>query len=135
MDSSRPKHYRALRDGPEAALQYRVEKHLLDLFPNKGRLVWTAGSVPLGAGCTDIILTACLPQIVALNEAHADSHALLAYLRAGGRAKAATISPRCQLKPRSVLNSLSALVESGIVIKRRDIYWLSSHWRSIFSEV
>src|SRR5690242_13480858 len=95
MHHIEPVHYRSLRAGPEATLQRAVEGRLLSLFPHvEDRLLWTAGSVPLGAGRPDIVLTACEPQVIALTDVDITSRSLLAYLRAVGRARSETISAR-----------------------------------------
>jgi hypothetical protein len=135
MAAAAPTHYRRMRAGPEATLQASVVNRLHDLFPQQGRLVWTAGSPQIGAGCPDIVLTAYEPHVVALTDVHLSEHALLAYLHAVRRARAETISARLQRSPRALERSLSALVESKIIIVDHGAYALSDDWRSILPEV
>jgi hypothetical protein len=135
MSIAQPVQYGHLRAGPEAALQRCVESSLHSLFPQRDRLVWTAGSVPLGAGRPDIVLTACAPQIVALTDVDLKEHALLAYLRAVGRARPDTISARLGRSLKAVKRSLSSLVEANIIIFDRGNYALSDGWRSILPEI
>jgi len=112
-----------------------VEGQLLSLFPQENRLFWTAGSVPLGAGRPDIVLTTCEPQIMALTDVDVTSRAMLAYLRAVGRARSETISARLGKSLRAVERNLSSLVEANIVIVDRGSYVLSEDWRAVLPEI
>lgn len=135
MTSIEPLQFRPLRPGPEAVLQRAVESRLGTLFPQEDRLVWTAGSVPLGAGRPDILLTSCEPQVLALTDTDIKAHTLLAYLRAVGRARPNTISARLGQSLRAVERNLSALVDSNIVIFDRGGYALAEGWRAVLPEV
>ena len=135
MQTVEPVQYRPLRAGPEATLQHAVEGRLLSLFPQEDRLLWTAGSVPLGAGCPDIVLTSCEPQIIALTEVDVSSRAMLAYLRTVGRARSETISVRLGKSLKAVVRSLSSLVEANILIMDRGNYALSEDWRAVLPEI
>jgi hypothetical protein len=130
-----PVQYRPLRAGPEATLQRAVEGRLLSLFPQENRIFWTAGSVPLGAGRPDIVLTTCEPQIMALTDVDVTLHAMLAYLRVVGRARSETISARLGKSLRAVERNLSSLVEANIVIVDRGSYTLSEDWRAVLPEI
>jgi len=127
--------YRPLRVGPEATLQHAVEGQLHALFPQENRLLWTAGSIPLGAGRPDIIVTACEPQILALTDIDVSAREMLAYLRAVGRARSETISVRLNKSPRSVERSLVSLLEAKILIVDRGTYALSADWRDVLPEI
>lgn len=135
MQTVEPVQYRPLRAGPEATLQHAVEGQLLSLFPQENRLLWTAGSVPLGAGRPDIVLTACEPQIIALTNVDVTSRAMLAYLRAVGRARSDTISARLGKSLRAVERNLASLIEANIIIVNRGSYSLSVDWRAVLPEI
>jgi hypothetical protein len=135
MQQIAPVQFRPLRAGPEATLQRAVEGRLLSLFPQENRLLWTAGSVPLGAGRPDIVLTACEPQILALTDVDITSRAMLAYLRAVGRARSETISARLGKSLKAVERTLSSLVEADIIIVDRGSYTLSEEWRAVLPEI
>lgn len=135
MQAVEPVQYRHLRAGPETTLQRAVEGRLLSLFPQENRLLWTAGSVPLGAGRPDIVLTACEPQVIALTDVDVTSRALLAYLRAAGRARSETICVRLGKSLRVVERSLSSLVEANIIIVDRGSYAVSEDWRAVLPEI
>ncbi len=135
MQTVEPVQYRPLRAGPEATLQRAVEGRLLSLFPQQDRLLWTAGSVPLGAGRPDIVLTACEPQVMALSDVDVTSRAMMAYLRAVGRARSETISARLGKSLKSIERSLSSLVEADIIIVDRGSYALSDGWRAVLPEI
>lgn len=135
MQTTHTVQYRPLRKGPEATLQRAVEGQLLSLFPQRNRLFWTAGSVPVGAGRPDIVLTACEPQITALTDVDVTSRELLAYLRAVGRARSATISARLGKSLKSVERTLSSLIEAKIIILDRGSYSLTDDWRAVLPEI
>lgn len=127
--------YGTLKKGPEAPLQRAVEVRLLDLFPQQDRLVWRAGSAPVGAGKPDIILAGCAPQVVALDHNDARARALLAYLRMARKAKLATMSSRLGYDESSVRRSIDGLVQAGIVLSEDDSYVMSAPWRSVLPEI
>jgi hypothetical protein len=135
MQAVEPVQYRHLRAGPETTLQRAVEGRLLSLFPQGNRLLWTAGSVPLGAGRPDIVLTACEPQVMALTDVDVTSRTMLAYLRAVGHARSETISARLGKSLKVVERSLSSLVEANIVIVDGGSYALSEDWRAVLPEI
>lgn len=135
MQTVEPVQYRPLRAGPEAILQRAVEGRLLSLFPQQDRLLWTAGSVPLGAGRPDIVLTACEPQVMALSDVDVTSRSMMAYLRAVGRARSETISARLGKSLKSVERGLSSLIEADIIIVDRGSYALSDGWRAVLPEI
>lgn len=135
MQAVEPVQYRPLRAGPEATLQHAVEGRLPSLFPQENRILWMAGSVPLGAGRPDIVLTACEPQITALTHVDVTSRAMLAYLRAVGRARSDTISARLGQDLKAVERNLSSLIEANIVIVDRGSYVLRGDWRAVLPEI
>lgn len=135
MHASEMIQYGSLRQGPEAPLQHAVEVQLLDLFPQQDRLVWRAGSAPVGAGKPDIILAGCAPEVVALDHKDARAKALLAYLRMARKAKLATMSTRLGYDTNSVRKSIEGLVASKIVLSENDSFKLSEPWKSVLPEI
>jgi len=135
MQTTHTVQYRPLRKGPEATLQRAVEGQLLSLFPQTDRLFWTAGSVSVGAGRPDIVLTAYEPQVAALTHVDITSREFLAYLRAVGRARSATISARLGRSLKSVERTLSSLIEAKIIIMDGGSYALTDDWRAVLPEI
>ena len=135
MMSVGPFQYRHLRAGPEADLQRAVEGQLLSLFPQDQRLLWTAGSIPIGAGRPDILLTACEPHVLALTDVDVASRDMLAYLRLVGRARPETISTRLGKSLRVVQRMLVSLVDANIVALDQGSYVLRKSWRAVLPEV
>jgi hypothetical protein len=127
--------YGSLKQGPEAPLQHAVEGRLLDLFPQQGRLVWRAGSAPVGAGKPDIILAGCAPEVVALDYKDARAKALLAYLRMAHKAKLTTMSARLGYDANSVKKSIEGLVESKIVFSENGTFKMSEPWKAVLPEI
>jgi len=104
-----------LRPGPEAALQARIELALPTLFDLQGWLVWTGGSVPVGAGQPDLLIAKCHASISKLGAIRSTSHLLLGYLRAVGCASPGTISVRLGRSDRYVSELIDELSQEGIV--------------------
>lgn len=127
--------FRPLRAGPEAILQKQVEDTLPDLFPQTDRLVWTASSVPIGAGRPDIVVTTYNPEVVVLSDVDIEAHSVLAYLRAAGRARPDTISVRIGRNLKRVEKSLSLLAEANVIIVDNGAYSVSAGWRMVLPEV
>ncbi|UGY04327.1 hypothetical protein [Bradyrhizobium quebecense] len=127
--------YGSLKQGPEAPLQHAVEGQLLDLFPQQDRLVWRAGSAPIGAGKPDIILAGCAPEVVALDHKDVRAKALLAYLRMARKAKLSTMAERLGYDANSVKRSIEGLLESKIVLSENDSFRMSDPWKSVLPEI
>lgn len=127
--------YRALRAGPETTLQRQVEHNLPDLFQHSDRLVWTASSVPIGAGRPDIVVATYNPEVVVLSDVDVEANSVLAYLRAVGRARSETISARLGRNLKRIEKSLSLLADANVIIVDRGAYSLSAGWREVLPEV
>ena len=103
--------FRPRRQGPECAIEDRVIAHLPTLFESE-RPVWIAGSVPLGAGMPDLILTTYQALVARLAGAGAVDTNILAYLRVVARARPHTIATRLRLSPRVAEQRIAALSEA-----------------------
>jgi hypothetical protein len=107
--------YGNLRPGPEATMQTHVESALHLLFDLQGWLVWTGGSVPVGAGQPDLLLAKCQASISKLGAIPSMPQALLGYLRAVGSARPETISMRLGCSDRCVGKLIDDLIQKGVV--------------------
>jgi hypothetical protein len=123
------------RPGPEADLQAQLEAGLHTLFNTEGELVWTGGSVPVGAGQPDIILAKCQQNISGLGSVRGASHVLLGYLRAVGYATPTTISQRIGRSDRQVAYLIDDLTSAGILESKIKGVMLSHDWRDVLKDV
>ena len=103
--------FRTRRQGPECAIEDRVIEQLPALFESE-LPVWIAGSVPLGAGMPDLILTTYQALVARLAGAGAVETNILAYLRVVHRARPHTIATRLRLSPRTANRRIAALSEA-----------------------
>ena len=103
--------FRPRRHGPESTIEDSVIRHL-PLFFETQHPMWTAGSVPLGAGFPDLIHAAYHTLVTDLAEAEAVDTNILAYLRAVGRARPDTIATRLQLPLRRTERRVRMLLEA-----------------------
>ena len=128
--------YGQLRDGPEATLQAHIESSLHSLFDLQGWLVWTGGSVPVGAGQPDLLLAKCNASISKLGAIRGAQHIVLGYLRAVGSATPKTISQRLGRSNSYVSGVLAELSREGIVKSNaRGSVCLASDCRDILRDV
>ena len=74
--------------------------------------VWIAGSVPLGAGMPDLIVTTYQALVARLAGVGAVETSILAYLRVVGRARPHTIATRLRLSPKVAEQRIAALSEA-----------------------
>ena len=103
--------FRTRRQGPECAIEDRIIEQLPALFESE-LPVWIAGSVPLGAGMPDLILTTYQALVARLAGAGAVETNILAYLRVVRRARPHTIATRLRLSPRTANQRIAALSEA-----------------------
>jgi hypothetical protein len=128
--------YGQLRDGPEATLQAHIESSLHSLFDLQGWLVWTGGSVPVGAGQPDLLFAKCNASISKLGAIRDAQHVVLGYLRAVGNATPETISRRLGRSNNYVNGLLAELSREGIVKSNaRGSVCLASDCRDILRDV
>jgi hypothetical protein len=128
--------YGTLRDGPEAALQAHIESALHSIFDLQGWLVWTGGSVPVGAGQPDLLLAKCHTSISKLGAIRGAPHVMLGYLRAVGSATPKTISERLGRPNSYVIKLISELSRKGIVQSNaRGSVCLASDCRDVLKDV
>lgn len=128
-------YFRPRRPGPEAVIENAVAKQIPNLFPSNAHQLWTAGSVPIGAGMPDLVVVSCEPQVFALAQVEMPNAQILAYLRAVGRARLDTITDRMG-KPRElILRYLNGLVEVEAVSNESETFSLLPTWREILPEI
>jgi hypothetical protein len=128
-------YFRQRRPGPESAIEDAVARQIPSLFARQGFPLWTAGSVPLGAGRPDLVAISYEPMVVALARVEAPNHDLLVYLHGVRRAHSQTIAHRIGGPYREIGARLDRLAEVGIVDREADTFWLSPRWRRILREV
>lgn len=133
--STTPRHFRQLRQGPEAELQHAVSEKLNELFPRSTEPVWVGGSVPLGAGLPDIVRAVYEPELTGLVDADQFTLAVIAYLRAAGRARVETVSTRVGKSVNLVEQQLLYLERARIVAADGHSYSLTETWKNILIEV
>jgi hypothetical protein len=128
-------YFRPRRPGPEAVIENAVARSIPELFPSETRPVWTAGSVPIGAGMPDLVIVSCEPQVFALTKIEMPTTHILAYLRAVGRARLETITSRIRRPREVIIRCLNGLVEVEAVSSRSETFSLAPAWRDILPEI
>lgn len=128
-------YFRQQRQGPETAIEKAVIGQIPDLFPAGDRPMWTAGSVPIGAGQPDLVVVTCEPAVFALAQVEIPSDEILAYLRAVRSAKLSTIEERVPRPRRVIIRCLDYLVEAEAVSEGSGKFTLAHAWREILPEI
>lgn len=129
------KYFRTRRLGPEAVIENAVANRVTDLFQSGDHPLWTAGSLPIGAGMPDLVIVSWDPQVFALAHVEMPTAHILAYLRTVSRASLNTISNRMARPRELILRCLNGLVEVEAVSSNSDIFSLSPIWREILPEI
>jgi hypothetical protein len=127
--------FRPRKPGPEIAVEDAVVDRLNVLFPPEGRALWTAGSVPIGAGRPDLVVVSCTPKVYALAQMEMSPAQILGYLRVVGRARLETIVERVGHHEDAVVRCLEGLREVEAIRGDSDVYHLSPEWRDILPEI
>jgi hypothetical protein len=128
-------YFRPRRPGPEVVIENAVAQRIPELFPNETYPLWTAGSVPIGAGMPDLVVVACEPQVFALTKVEIPTAHILAYLRAVGRARLETIASRMRRPTEVIVRCLNGLVEVEAVSSHSATFSLVPTWRDILPEI
>jgi hypothetical protein len=123
------------RIGPEAEIESAVARRLPSLFPSTEYPVWTAGSLPVGAGMPDLTVMAYEPEVVALARSDMSTPRILAYLRAVGRAKLDTITSQFRQSRKIIVRCLDDLVAARAVELGADVFSVAPKWRRILPDI
>ena len=128
-------YFRPRRCGPEIKLENAVVKQIPYLFPSDNRLLWTAGSLPLGAGMPDLVIVSYEPEVFALSQLEMIDVHILAYLRTVGRASINTITERIGFPREKTVSRLKRLVGVNTILNNSNTFSLSPAWREILPEI
>ena len=129
-----PIQFRPRRRGPEALIQDTVAEQIPKLFYSSPNL-WTAASLPLGAGIPDLIVVSYCPEVFALASVHLSDAHILAYLRAVGKARLETIAERIFTSPQKLKYRLATLVDAEAIERSSNTFSLAPLWRKILPEI
>jgi len=128
-------YFRPRKYGPEDKLEDAIIEQIPYIFPCDERFLWTAGSIPLGAGMPDLTIVSYEPQVfTSANFEMADIH-ILAYLRVVGRARIDTIIERIGTRRDKIVRCLKSLADAKAVLVNSSTYSLSPKWREILPEI
>lgn len=128
-------YFRRRKDGPESEIEDAVAHRIPELFGESDLPVWTAGSVPIGAGRPDLVVVCYRPRVLDLAGVEMPAVHVLAYLRAVRWARLETIAERLGQSTDAVSQCLDRLVEIEVVAATSDTYSLEPVWREILPEV
>lgn len=128
-------HFRPRRPGPELAIQDMVAKRASSFIRASDADVWTAASLPLGAGEPDLVVVSYHRDVLALANVDISHAEILAYLRIVGRARLATIADRLRTPEKAVRKRLEALVDARALSVSDDLFTLPPLWKEILPEI
>ena len=128
-------YFRTPRQGPEIELEAAIVSYGNSLVRAPKSWLWTAGSLPLGAGMPDLILVAANRRIRALPLGDTKDAEIFAYLRVIPRARVDTIAERLGQKPTHVENRLEELQRAGALRVKGRAFSLASGWRNILPQI
>ena len=128
-------YFRERIPGPELAIEDAVALSARGLFFSDEELLWSGGSLPVGAGRPDLVLVSYSPEVTALDGGDLAMAQILAYLRAVRKARLDTIAQRMRKGPRLIARSLDALLAIKAITRKNSTYALSPKWRMILPEI
>ena len=135
MKKSGIQYIRKRRSGPEQKIENTTVLNLAKLLKTECNLLWTGGSVPLGAGIPDMIATVFKPELLNLARIEKPNLGILSYLRSSGKAKESTIKNRLSLSNKMVTSQLEAFREIGAVTNISGVYQMQDSWKDLLTEV
>lgn len=121
--------------GPEQTIEDAAASNARCLLFSDQELLWSGGSVPIGAGRPDLILVSYDPDIIALAHGDIGMAQILAYLRAVREARLDTIVDRMRRRPKVVIRHLDDLLEINAITTNSGTYSMSPKWRGILPYV
>lgn len=128
--------FRPRRPGPEAVIQDIIARRIPHLFSMDHGCIWTAASLPVGAGIPDLVVASYSPQIFALAQLRDSNPYLLAYLRAVGPVRVETIAQRTGISVRAASQQVADLLEAQVILRlSARTFVLSPAWREILPEI
>jgi hypothetical protein len=127
--------FRPMREGPEIGIQDAVARQLHQLLPEDEHNIWTASSLPVGAGMPDLMAVTYEPALLALPSSRAPAHEILACIRDARRARFETIVERLPRSKATIRDCLDGLVDAGAVVRNMESFALAPIWRLILPHV
>lgn len=128
-------YFRQRKPGPEVMIEDAVVNQIPTLFPRGSYPIWTAGSIPIGAGRPDLVIVLSKPQVFALAKVEMPIAGILAYLRVTDQAHLEVIINHMNEPREKIVRSLTSLLEIKAVINGSETYSLSPIWREILPEI
>ena len=127
--------FRADRPGPELVIQDTVAQGMSSLITSADTEIWTASSLPLGAGIPDLVVASYYREVLALANVEISHFEILAYLRVVGRARPETIAARLRTPEKAMRKQLEALVDVKALSVYDDVFVMPTLWKDILPEI
>jgi hypothetical protein len=127
--------FRPVRPGPESIIQDLVAKRISSFITTTDAHIWSAASLPLGAGVPDLVVASYHREVLALANVDIPHSEILAYLRVVGRARPETIAERLRTPEKAVRKRLEALVDARALSVSDDVFILPPLWKNILPEI
>jgi len=127
--------FRAKRPGPESVIQDMVAERVSSLIKADDADIWTAASLPLGAGIPDLVVASYHREVLALANVDVSHAEILAYLRVVGRARPETIAERLRTPEGTLRKQLETLVDARALSVYDGVFVLPEVWKHILPEI
>ncbi len=127
--------FRACRLGPESVIQDMVARRISSFITSTDTDIWTAASLPIGAGMPDLVVASYHREVLALANVDISDSEILAYLRMVGRARLETIADRLRRPEKKLRRGLGDLVEAKVISVTDDVFSLLPVWKRILPEI
>ncbi len=127
--------FRPDRPGPELVIQDTVAEGISSLITSVGTEIWTATSLPLGAGIPDLVAASYYREVLALANVEISHSEILAYLRVVGRARPETIAARLGTPEKAMRKQLEALVDVQALSFNDGVFVMPTLWKEILPEI
>ena len=128
-------YFRERTPGPELAIEDAVAANVKSLLFSEEEVLWSGGSLSVGAGRPDLVVVSCVPDVYALVQGDMATAQILAYLRAVREAKLDTIANRIRKRREIIVRNLDELLEIDAIRTNDSTFTLSPKWREILPEI
>lgn len=128
-------YFRPRKMGPELAVEDAVVNHIPQFFSNNYERSWMAGSVPIGAGLPDLVVTSYNLDVLKLAQIEASNCRILAYLRMTKCADIESLMRVVKIPRKKVNIQIEWLLDEKVIFSKSKGYFLCPTWSKILPEI
>jgi len=121
--------------GPELAVEDAVIKNVNKIVSRAEEKIWLAGSLRIGAGMPDLLITTYNPRVLKLSQLELKNYRVLAYLRMNHCVEFEPLLKIADVSPKKFSEQMEWLLDHKVIFVRSNRYFLFPVWYEILPEI